>query len=72
MLVKAGKLKVGDKLRGLGGQVEVISRIEPYLRLPTDQYPGGVMVFFESQKNNPFVSSQYASYNLSTLVEVVE
>jgi hypothetical protein len=62
MFIKAGKLKVGDSIKVLGGS-EVISKIE--------NYPGSVMVFFESQADNPFISSQYASYNLSTYVEVI-
>ena len=62
MMIKAQDLKVGQKIN-VFNTVETISSIS--------DYGAGVMVYFESQKDNPFVSSQYASYSISTLVEVL-
>lgn len=62
MMVKSQDLKVGQTIK-VFNTVETISSIS--------DYGSGVMVYFESQKDNPFVSSQYASYSISTLVEVL-
>ena len=62
MMIKAQSLKVGQTISVLGTP-ETISSIE--------DYGSGVMVYFESAKDNPFVSSNFASYSISTLVEVL-
>lgn len=61
MMIKARDLKVGQWIK-VFRKWETISEIQ--------EYETGVMVFYASQVDNPFLSSRYGSYNFNTLVEV--
>lgn len=64
MLVKVQDLKVGQKFRSVGSRMpfETVHSVS--------EFETGVMVFLESEVDNPFISSSFASYSLNTLLEV--
>jgi hypothetical protein len=59
MMVKVQDLKEGQTFRCSNGW-ETVSRV--------DEYESGVMVWLVS--SSPFISSNFASYSLDTLVQV--
>ena len=60
MQVKVQDLKVGQS-------IVVFNRIEVVHDVM--EFETGVMVFYASQKDNPFLSSRYGSYALDTMVQ---
>ena len=60
MQVKVQDLKVGQS-------IVVFNRIEVVHAVV--EYETGVMVYYESQKDNPFLSSRFGSYALNTLIQ---
>lgn len=65
MKVKAQDLKVGQwfKVFDFSTKFEQVASVQ--------QYKTGVMVFLASQVDNPFISSQFASYSLDHEIEVL-
>lgn len=62
MKVMAKDLKVGQVIAIYGGTETVIDVLE---------FEMGVMVYFDSQKDNPFISSRFASWRLDHELEVI-
>lgn len=60
MQVKVQDLKVGQSIV-VFNTIEVVHAVV--------EYETGVMVFYASQKDNPFLSSRYGSYAIDTMVQ---
>lgn len=60
MQVKVQDLKVGQSII-VFNTIEVVHAVV--------EYETGVMVYYESQKDNPFLSSRFGSYALNTLIQ---
>ena len=65
MKIKAQNLKVGQWFK----EFDFSTKFEQVASV--QEFETGVMVFLASQINNPFVSSQFASYSLDHEVEVL-
>lgn len=60
MQVKVQDLKVGQSIV-VFNTIEVVHAVV--------EYETGVMVYYESQKDSPFLSSRFGSYALNTLIQ---